>query len=152
MSLFDQIKADYLQSQEKRDTHRMSAFKVILGEFARLPNTKTPSDEQVIKILRTLEKNEKLILENKNQQSSVYLQVVQAYIPVMMSRQEITRFIYDNIKVREYKKLMDAMPDIMSKLQGKADGNTVRANLLEIGQEIEKTHKNNWMDTERENK
>ena len=69
-----------------------------------------------------------------------------------MSRQEITRFIYDNIKVREYKKLMDAMPDIMSKLQGKADGNTVRATLLEIGQEIEKTHKNNWMDTERKNK
>ena len=65
-------------------------------------------------------------------EDTVFLKVVESYLPQLMSEEKITSFINSNIDVGSFKNIMQAMGPIMKQLKGKADGNTVKAVLMKM--------------------
>jgi len=132
--LYEQIKNDLPKAMKEKGKYKVSALRVIIGEFPRL-NLKageTPNDEQVLGILRRLQKSEKTVIEAANLEDTMFLKVVESYLPQLMSLEEITDFINSNIDVGDFKNIMQAMGPIMKELKGKADGNDVKAVLMKI--------------------
>ncbi len=134
MDLHEQIRSDLKESMKARGKHKVDALRVIIGEFPRL-NLKageTPNDEQVLAILRRLQKSEKTMIEAANLKKTMFLEVVESYLPQLMSLEKITDFINSNIDIRSFKNIMQAMGPIMKDLKGKADGNDVKAVLMKM--------------------
>ena len=134
MDLHEQIRSDLKSAMKARDQYKMGSLRVIIGEFPRL-NLKageTPTDEQVIAISRRLQKNEKTMIEATVLEDTVYLKVVESYLPQLMSKEEISDFINSKIDVGSFKNIMQAMGPIMKELKGKADGNDVKTVLLKM--------------------
>jgi uncharacterized protein YqeY len=129
MTLYEQIRNDLKEDMKSRGKYKLAALRVIIGEFSRL-NLKAgevPTDEQIITILRRLQKNEKTLIKAAKLEDTMFLQVVESYLPQMMSEEEISKFISSNIDVGSFKNIMQAMGPIMKELKGKADGNTVKS-------------------------
>ena len=134
MDLHEKIRNDLKEAMKARGKYKVSALRVIIGEFPRL-NLKageTPNDEQVLAILRRLQKSEKTLIETAKLEDTMFLEVVNSYLPQLMSKEEISDFINSNIDVGSFKNIMQAMGPIMKELKGKADGNTVKAVLLRM--------------------
>lgn len=134
MVLHDKIRSDLKEAMKSRSKHKVSALRVIIGEFPRL-NLKageTPNDEQVLAILRRLQKSEKTMIEAANLEGTMFLEVVDSYLPQLMTQLEIASFIDENIDVGSFKNAMQAMGPIMKHLKGKADGNDVRTVLMKM--------------------
>lgn len=134
MDLHEKIRSDLKESMKARNGDKVSALRVIIGEFPRLnlKADKTPNDEQVLSILRRLQKSEKVIMVAIERKETPFLNVVESYLPQLMSLEEITDFINSNIDIGEFKNIMQAMGPIMKELKGKADGNDVKAVLMEM--------------------
>jgi len=134
MNLHEQIRSDLKKAMKARGKHKVSALRVIIGEFPRL-NLKageTPSDEQVLTILRRLQKSEKTLIEAADLEDTIFLEVVESYLPQLMTEVEIASFIDANIDIGSFKNIMQAMGPIMKDLKGKADGNDVRNMLMKM--------------------
>ena len=138
MDLHEKIKNDLksaMKEKDKKNKGIIMSLRVIIGEFPRL-NLKadeTPTDEQVFDILRKLQKAEKIIMDaHELDKDTVFLKVVESYLPQLMSEEKITSFINSNIDVGSFKNIMQAMRPIMKQLKGKADGNTVKAVLMKM--------------------
>ena len=106
---------------------------MIMGEVPRLNLKKDqqPTDDQVLNIIRKLVKSEKMVCEYSGQDEcdSDYIQALEAYLPKMMSKEEIAQWLTANrniINLANFNPQMKAMGLIMKHLKGKADGNTVR--------------------------
>ncbi|MGD9330627.1 MAG: GatB/YqeY domain-containing protein [Desulfobacterales bacterium] len=133
MTLQERIKADLTAAMKAQDSEKKDALRVVIGEFGRLPD-KTLSDEAVLKVLKKLIKSEKEVLSRKgDRQSSPYLQLLEAYLPSMAPESEIADWIRVNIDLTSYTNKMQAMGDIMRHFGGRADGNTVKKILQELG-------------------
>lgn len=134
MNLYEKIKNDIKESMKEKDQERLSSLRVILGEFPRLNLAAgiKPNDDQIISILRKLYKSEKSILEINKQETSIFLEVVDSYLPKLMSNEEIADFIKANIDLTQYKNIMQAMGPIMKELKGKVDGNNVKTILSNL--------------------
>ena len=129
MSLYETMREELTIAMKIKHKEKLSAYRVILGEFPRL-NLKageTVSDEQIISILKRLQKGEKTILEHKEETTSVFLEVVELYLPQMMTEEEIQKYINKNIDISMFRSPMQAMGPIMKALTGKADGTDVKA-------------------------
>lgn len=134
MNLHETLRSDLKKSMKAKEADKVNALRVIIGEFPRL-NLKageTPNDEQVTAILRRLQKSEKQVLEISYIKVSTFLDVVESYLPQLMSEEEIISFINSNVNIGEFKNIMQAMGPIMKELKGKADGNSVKAVLLKM--------------------
>lgn len=134
MTLYEQIKNDLKEAMKSRGKHKVSALRVIIGEFPRLnlKANETPTDEQVLGILRRLHKSEKILIESAKLEDTMFLEVVESYLPQLMSEEEIIKYINSNIDVGSFKNIMQAMGPIMKDLKGKADGNTVKSVLMKM--------------------
>jgi len=134
MNLHEQIRSDLKTAMKARGKHKVSALRVIIGEFPRL-NLKageTPNDEQVLAILRRLQKSEKTMIEAANLEDTIFLEVVESYLPQLMTKEEIASYIDSNIDVENSKYILQSMGPIMVELKGKADGNDVKAVLMKM--------------------
>ena len=129
MTLHEKLKSDLKVSMKEGDAVKTEALRVVIGEFPRL-NKKAgelPTDEDVLKILKSLQKNEMVMLESQGYETSSYLQIIESYLPKMMTKEEIVEFIgASNIDMSKFKNKMQAMGPIMKELKGKADGNLVK--------------------------
>ena len=133
--LYEKVREDLKKTMKERDTEKLSALRVIVGEFPRLNKKagENPTNEEVLKIMRKLQKSEKIVLEKQDQQSSVFLEVVNSYLPKMMTVNQIKEFILANLpNIEKEENKMRYMGDIMRVLSGKADGGLVRKILSEI--------------------
>ena len=141
MSLLEKIKEDLKTSLRNKDNAVKDALRLIMAEFPRLtvPITlesgkkttrlKKPeeiSDDDIIGIVRGLVKSEKTVLEAKQEETSEYLQILEAYLPKMASREEIAEWITENIDFSQFKNKMQAMGTIMKHFGKLADGATVK--------------------------
>lgn len=149
ISLHDKIKLDLknamlLKRNEIRDTIR-----VIMGEYPKLTvpitlesgkktfrvkKAEEITDDDLLGIIRSLVKSEKTILELQKKETSPYLQVLETYLPRMMSRDEVLAWINGNIDFTEYKSPMQAMGTVMKHFGKLADGNMVKGLLQELSQ------------------
>jgi uncharacterized protein len=125
MTLQAQLKKDLVAAMKAKDEARKNAIRVIMGEFGRA-ETKDLSDDEVIRILKKLVKNEREVLEQSGKADSEYIRIIEGYLPKMASEAEITDWIRDNIDFSTYKNRMQAMRPIMAHFGGTADGETVK--------------------------
>ena len=147
VSLHDKLKKDLKLSMLKKDDAVKGAIRVVMSEYPKItiPITlesgkkttrpKKPEEitnDDIIDVLRSLVKSEKTTLELKKEESSEYLEVLQSYLPKMVSKEEISSWITENIDFSQFKSPMQAMGPIMKHFGKKADGNTVKAVLQEF--------------------
>jgi len=146
-ALFDKLKEDLKEAMRARDGGRKDAIRQIMSEFPKItvPITlesgkkssrpKRPEefeDEDIYGIIRGLVKSEKTVLELKNEESSTYLTILEAYLPGKASSEEVRAWISDNINFSEFKNVMQAMGPIMKHFGQRVDGNTIKAMLQEM--------------------
>ncbi|GAB6909210.1 conserved hypothetical protein [Desulfosarcina cetonica] len=126
MTLQVKLKEDLKVAMKDRDETKKEALRVVMGEMARLDKKQFP-DEEVVKILKKLIKSEREMLEKSGQgETSPFIDVLDAYLPKMVSEPEIHQWIAANVDFSAYKNKMQAMGAIMAHFGASADGNTVK--------------------------
>ena len=125
MSLQEIIKGDLKKSMLARDEARMSALRVLIGEFQR-QGVKTLSDQEVLAVIRKLIKSETETMARSGTRESPYLDVLEGYMPKAPSEAEIRDWVGENINFGDFPNKMQAMKPIMANYNGLADGNLVR--------------------------
>lgn len=132
MNLQKQIKSDLTTAIKAKDKEKKDTLRVLLGEFGRL-DKKELSDDEVVKILKKLIKSEKEMLDKKGDETdSIFIRVIENYLPKMATQAEITNWIEQNVDFSEFKNKMQAMGLIMKHFGATADGNAVKKILLQI--------------------
>ncbi len=136
--LYNELKQDLKESMKIKDMERVNALRVIMGEFPRLNKLagELPTDDEVLKILKSLKKNEELVLEKSNKTDSIYLNVIESYLPQMMSKEEIKAFIISSgINTGSGGNIGQLTGQVMKDLKGKAEGSLVKEVLTEMMKE-----------------
>jgi len=126
MKLQERIKQDLTSAIKAKAEEQKAALRVILGEFARL-DQKELSDDEVVKILKKLNKSEREVLAAKGDpQDSEFIKTLDNYLPQMATDAEIRDWIEQNVDFGELKNKMQAMGPIMKHFGATADGNAVK--------------------------
>jgi uncharacterized protein YqeY len=97
----------------------------------RLKKPAEITNDDIIGIINGLVKSEQIVLEAKKQATSEYFEILQAYLPKLVGREEIVDWIKDNIDFSQYKNKMQAMGAIMKHFGKTADGKLVNEILKE---------------------
>jgi uncharacterized protein len=132
------LKEDLKESMKAKNMERVNAIRVIMGEFPRLNKLagELPTDDEVLKILKGLKKNEEIVLEKLNKTESVYLNVIEGYLPKTMSKEEIKAFILSSgINTKGGENVGQLTGKLMKDLKGKAEGSLVKEVLTEMMKE-----------------
>lgn len=125
MSLQEQISADLHAAMKRRETERVSALRILVGEFQRQPD-KELDDARVLAIIRKLSKAEQELLAAGGQHTSAFIDILEEYLPRAAGEEEIRSWIAANIDFSTLNSRMQAMKPIMAHFGGRADGNTVQ--------------------------
>jgi uncharacterized protein YqeY len=140
ISLYDKLKKDLKKAMLQKDPEVRNTIRQIMAEFPRLtvPLTlgsgkkstrlKKPeeiTDDDVLGIIKGLVKSEQTVLEVKKEETSEYLEILQSYLPVTASREEIAAWIKANIDFSQFKNKMQAMGPVMKHFGKLADGKQV---------------------------
>jgi hypothetical protein len=125
MTSQERIKKDLVDAIKAKDVERREALRVVLGEFDR-QGKKALTDEEVSGVLRKLAKSERETLELKGESDSAFVRTVEAYLPKMVTDEEIAAFIRENIDFSAFKNTMQAMGPIMKHFGETADGHDVK--------------------------
>jgi uncharacterized protein len=136
--LYHDLKEDLKESMKAKNMDRVNAIRVIMGEFPRLNKLagELPTDDEVLKILKGLKKNEEMVLEKLNKTESVYLNVIEGYLPKTMSKEEIKGFILSSgINLNGGENIGQLTGKLMKDLKGKAEGSLVKEVLTEMMKE-----------------
>ena len=131
--LYNELKQDLKESMKTKNMERVNALRVIMGEFPRLNKLagELPTDDEVLKILKGLKKNEELVLEKLNKTDSIYLSVIKGYLPKTMTKDEIIDYIAAT-GISLEGNIGPLMSSIMKDLKGKAEGSLVKEALTEM--------------------
>ena len=151
LPLPEKIRQDLKTAMRSKETLVRDTLRQVMSEYptltvpvkvelenGRIKDTTRPKkeeeiiDEEVIGIIRKLVKAEKTVLEAKQAETSGYLQTLELYLPQMASREEIERWIRENIDLAGFKSPMQAMGPIMKHFGKQADGNLVKQVLQEM--------------------
>ncbi|MCF6290471.1 MAG: GatB/YqeY domain-containing protein [Desulfobacterales bacterium] len=147
VSLLARLKQDLKRAMLNKDAAGRDAIRQIMGEFPRLTvpivlesGKKTTrckgadeiSDDDIIGIIRGLVKSEKTVLEIRGRDSSPYLEILEAYLPRMATREEIKAWIEANVDVTQFKNVMQAMGPVMKHFGRQADGRLVKEVLRDM--------------------
>ena len=130
MKLYKKIKDD-LQALLKGDAEKRNILKVIVGEFQRQAKP-ISSDDDVIKILKKFRKNELETLKLQDKESSLFLSVVESYLPEEATEEEVLAWINANIDFSNYKNKMQTMGVILNHFGARADGKLVKDVLMKL--------------------
>ena len=147
ISLHDKIKADLKTAMLNRDNDVRNAIRVVMGEYPKLTvpitlesgkktfRVKKPdeiTDDDLLGVIRGLLKSEKSVLELQNKESSPYLELLELYLPKMITREEVEDWIKENIDFAQFNSPMQAIGTIMKHFGKLADGNMVKGVLQEM--------------------
>jgi len=108
---------------------RKAALRVVLGELARF-NKKEVTDEEVIRVLRKFQKDEKSVI-GASKEDTVFLRTIEAYLPKQMSKDEIREYI-KTVDLSHFTHKIQAMGLLMIRLKGKANGGDVKEVLIRM--------------------
>lgn len=147
ISLLKKLKDDLKKAMLGKDNEVRDAIRIIMGEYPSLTvpitlesgkkTTKVKKPEEItnddlLGIIRKLAKSEKTVLEIKKEDASDYLEILESYLPKMVSKEEITAWISENINFSEFKNSMQAIGTIMKHFGKLADGNLVKQVLQDL--------------------
>ena len=146
ISLLDKIRQDLKKAMLNKDQEVRNAMRLIMAEFpkltipltlesgkksSRLKKPEEITDDDILGIVNGLVKSEQTVLEAKKESTSEYLEILKAYLPRMVGREEIVAWIKENIEFSQYKNKMQAMGTIMKHFGKTADGKQVNQILQE---------------------
>jgi uncharacterized protein YqeY len=146
LSLLEKIKQDLKTAMLSKNQKARNTMRQIMAEFPKLtvPLTlesgkkstrlKKPAEitnDDIIGIINGLVKSEQTVLEIKKEATSEYLEILQLYLPKMVSREEIEAWIKENIDFSQYKNKMQAVGTILKHFGKTADGKLVNQILQE---------------------
>jgi uncharacterized protein len=133
MSLQRQLKTDLTMAMKHKDEDRKNALRVVMGELGR-QEAKEIADDVVIAVIRKLLKSEKETLAHSGaEQPSAYMKILEGYLPAQADEAQIRDWIQANVDFSQYRNKMQAMGAIMQHFGSRADGNTVRRVLQQMG-------------------
>jgi len=147
ISLHDKIKADLKFAMLNRDADVRNAIRVVMGEYPKLtvPITLESgkktfrvkkadeiTDDDLLGVIRGLVKSEKSVLELQSKESSPYLELLDSYLPNMVTREEVEDWIKENIDFSQFNNSMQAMGTVMKHFGKLADGNMVKGLLQKM--------------------
>jgi uncharacterized protein len=125
MDLQSAIHDDLKKAMKAKDAARVSALRVLIGEFQR-QGKKELDDTEVVAIIRKLIKAERETLDRIGQATSAYLEIIESYQPRQASEEEIQGWIRANIDFSQLKSKMQAMRPIMAHFGSTTDGDSVK--------------------------
>ena len=147
ISLYQKVKQDLKKAMLNKDQEGRNAMRLIMAEFpkltvpltlesgkksTRLKKPEEITNDDIIGIINGLVKSEQTVLEAKKEATSQYLEILQLYLPKMVSREEIAAWVKDNIDFSQYKNKIQAMGVIMKHFGKTADGKQVNQILQEM--------------------
>ncbi len=141
ISLYEKIRQDAKTAMRNKDNDVRDTMRLIMGEFPKLTvsitlesgkkttRVKTPEEitnEDLQNIIRSLAKSEKVVLDIKKEATSDYYELLQSYLPVMASPDDIIAWIKENVDFSQFKNKMQAVGSVMKHFGKLADGNVVK--------------------------
>jgi hypothetical protein len=146
MSLVDTIRKDMFQASKEGNSTKSDILKLALAEIKNeqiaLGKEELEGNEvekilrrEVKKIVDSIEQFEKMQREDLVQREKAQLEVINEYLPELLSGDEVRKIVEQKVKeigavsVKDMGKIMGV---VMKELDGKADGNTVKAIVLEL--------------------
>jgi len=135
MSLFDTIQSDMYAAMKSGDKHKTGTLRVALSTLKdkKIEKREDLTEVEAIKIIQNLVKQRKEaadiykengrndLMENENAE----LEILNAYLPQMMSEDDLRILVKKVVKDTEASSLSDigkVMPEVMKQSAGKADG------------------------------
>lgn len=126
MGLQQQLRGDLTVAMKAKDSDKTGAIRILMGEFAR-QSQKELSDEQIIAIIKKLIKSEReLLAAKKEKENSIFIDILQTYLPKQADEKEIRDWIEANIDLESLANRMQAMKPIMAHFGSAADGSMVK--------------------------
>ena len=141
ISLYDKIRQDMKKAMIKKDNAVRDTMRLIMGAFPSLTipitlesgkkttRVKKPEEitnDDLLNIIRTFVKSEKTVLEFKKETTSDYLELLNLYLPKMVTSEQIEQWTRDNVDLSQFKSPMHAMGSVMKHFGKLADGNLVK--------------------------
>ncbi len=122
MSLKDKIYEDFLAAFKARETDKKNFLSVIKGEIMNdIGRGKDPNDENVMKILKSIEKGLK---EMGTDQAKKELEYMAPYMPELMSEGEVTKIV-EGLIADGKSDIGAIMKEFNTTYRGKADNGMV---------------------------
>jgi hypothetical protein len=117
-------------NEKSRTPATIQQLKFIKSEFQR-GKTKTVKDDEAIQILLGLKTSAQIILDHTDDISAVrmsesYIELIDEFLPVAPSRQEIERWATENIDFSVLKNKMQAIGIIKKHFGVSVDGNLIK--------------------------
>jgi hypothetical protein len=134
------LKEDLKQAMRDKDEAGRNTIRQVMSEFFKLTMPVTLeggkkstrpkqaeeiTNDDIIGIIQGLIKSEHIVLEAKQEATSAYLQILEAYLPRQVAREEIVDWVRGNIDFAQFKNKMQAMGVIMKHFGKTADGKLV---------------------------
>lgn len=146
MSLVDTIRKDMFQASKEGNSTKSDILKLALAEIKNeqiaLGKEELEENEvekilrrEVKKIVDSIEQFEKMQREDLVQREKAQLEAINEYLPELLGEDEVRKIVEQKVKeigavsVKDMGKIMGV---VMKELDGKADGNTVKAIVLEL--------------------
>ncbi|HHZ64502.1 MAG TPA: hypothetical protein EYN38_09785 [Flavobacteriales bacterium] len=122
MSLKDKIYEDFLVAFKARETDKKNFLGVIKGEIMNdIGRGTDPNDENVLKILKSIEKGLK---ETGTDEAMKELEYLAPYMPALMSEDEVTKII-EGLIADGKSDIGSIMKEFNTTYRGKADNGMV---------------------------
>jgi len=146
LSLLEKIKQDLKKAMLNKDREARNAMRQIMAEFpkltvpltlqsgkksTRLKKPEEITNDDILGIINGLVKSEQTVLAAKKEATSEYQQILQSYLPQMVSREDIVAWIQENVDFAQFNNKMQAMGTIMKHFGKAADGKLVNEILKE---------------------
>ena len=131
MGMQQMIKDELKTAMKAKDSDRVGAVRILIGEFQRQPE-KELSDDQVIGIIKKLIKSERELLASAGEESSGFLRVMEGYLPKQATEEDVKAWVDENINFEEFNNKMQAMRPIMTHFGSSVDGNVVKKILQDM--------------------
>lgn len=108
MKVQEKVKQDMVTAMKNKEIDKVNLLKVLIGEFDRV--AKNLSDEEAIRQIRKMYENAKQ-LNNKFE-----IDILNEYLPQMISEDELKNIINNTIKANNYSSMKD-MGKVMGSLK-----------------------------------
>ncbi len=145
MSIEDKIFEDLKAAMKAKDSLKVGTLRMVRAQFkdAQIAKREPLNDDEQLAVLGNAAKRRREALEMyKNsgrddliQKEQAELDIISAYLPKQLSREEIEKVLKDIIKKTDVSSMQDlgkVMGPVMQQLKGKADGKLVQQLVREI--------------------
>ena len=145
--MHNKIKNDIKDAMRAKDSIRLETLRglsaAFINELLKKPKDASLSDDEVVDVIRRAVKQRKDSIEQFEKggrkdladKEKAELVILESYLPKLMSREEIEKFVKDKIAggmTFDKAKIGQFMGAIMKELKGKADGADVKAVIEEL--------------------